>query len=267
VYIRLANPIVVDRVVMRRALLPGVLDVAASNARFADRLALFEIGPVYLAQDGKTLPDEPVRLALLMAGPRDPQGWQPADREPVDFFDLKGVVEALADALHLRAVAFEPGAHPSLTPGRSAQVLVDGQPAGWLGELHPIVAERFALASRVLVAELDFTALTGAVTDRHSVTSVPAYPPVKEDLALVVDESVPASRVIEVVRQAGGPLLGSVALFDVFRGEQVGTGKKSLAISVTYQAPDRTLTDAEASRLRDAIVRAAGSQLGAVLRG
>lgn len=266
-YVRLANPIVVDRVVMRRGLLAGLLEIGAANARHADRLAMFEIGPVYLPRPGETLPEEPVRLSLLMAGPRQPLGWQPADRDPVDFFDLKGVVESLAGSLRVRSLSFEAGVHTAMTPGRSAQVLVDGQAAGWMGELHPAVAERFGLASRVLVAELDVAALTASVTDRHPVGAVPSYPAVKEDLAVIVDESVPAARVFEVVRQAGGAWLASVTLFDVFRSEAIGAGKKSLAFSVAYQAPDRTLNDTEAAKQREKIVRALADQVGGVLRG
>ncbi len=266
-YIRLANPIVVDRVVMRRELLPGMLEVAASNVRHADRLALFELGPVYLPVPGAQLPDEPVRLSLLVTGPRNPMGWQPADREAMDFYDLKGIVEALVDALHVPQVTWDTGTHAALTPGRTARLAVAGQAAGWIGELHPAVAARFDLAGRVLVAELDVPALTGAVGDRHAVVPVSSYPAVKEDLAVVVDEAVPAARVVEVARAAGGPLLARVQLFDVFRGGQIEAGRKSLAFSVTYQAPDRTLTDAEAAKLRARIVKGLADELGAVLRG
>jgi phenylalanyl-tRNA synthetase beta chain len=266
-YVRLANPIVVDRVVMRRALLPGLLEIASSNARHTDRLALFEVGPVFLPRAGALLPEEPIRLSLLLSGPRQPAGWQAGDRELVDFFDLKGVVEALGDALHVGPITWESGTSSWLTPGRSAQVIVGGQPVGWLGELHPVVAQRFSLETRVLVAELDVTAFTATASDRHAVTTVPAYPAVKEDLAVIVDDAVSASRVFDVVRQAGGTLLSRMSLFDVFRGGQIEAGKKSLAFSVTYQAPDRTLTDTEATKLRDRIVRALGEQLGAVLRG
>jgi phenylalanyl-tRNA synthetase beta chain len=266
-YIRLANPIVVDRVVMRRGLMAGLLEVAAANARHTDRLAMFEIGPVYLPKDGQVLPDEPVRLSLLVAGPRSPQGWQAADRDPMDFFDLKGIIESVVGAMHVPAVAWEPGQNDTLTPGKTAALMVGGAQAGWVGELHPAIAGRFGLPGKVYVAELDVATLTAQVPPRHAVSAVPSYPAVKEDLAIIVDEHVAAAKVFDVVRQAGGALLGQVALFDVFRGGQIDAGKKSLAFSVTYQAPDRTLTDAESTKVRDKIVRALGEQLGAVLRG
>jgi len=267
-YVRLANPIVIDRVVMRRTLLAGALETAGANLRHTDALAFFELGPVYLPKGGQVLPDEPQRLALLVAGPRAAAGWQPADREPVDFFDLKGRIESLLDALHLSNVSVEPGVHPSLLQGRTAQLLVDGQPAGVFGEVHPAVAERFDLKGvRVLAAELDLSVLTAAVKPRHVIRGVPTFPPVREDIAVIVDEHTPAATVTEVVRRAGGTLLHRVALFDVFRGEQIGAGKKSLALGLTYQAPDRTLTDTDATKIRERIVRTLTDELGATLRG
>ncbi len=267
-YVRLANPIVVDRVVMRRSLLPGAMEVAAANARSNDRLALFEIGSVYLPKDGAPLPDEPQRVAILLAGPRDPQGWQPADRGPMDFYDLKGIVEEVAGALHLAEVAFEPSVHEAFTPGRTADLRVNGTAAGWLGEIHPDVARAFGLGgASVVAAELDLAALLASAQARHPVRPVPAYPPVKEDVAVIVDEAVPAAQVRRVIVEAGGRLLAGVALFDVFRGDQIGAGRKSLAFSLTYQAADRTLTDAEGAKIRERIVKALQEQIGAVLRG
>jgi phenylalanyl-tRNA synthetase beta chain len=193
--------------------------------------------------------------------------WQPADRTPVGFFDLKGVVEALTAALHLDGVGYEPDRHPALTPGRTARMMVSGQAVGWLGEVHPAVTEKFDLhGAPVLVAELDLAVLVAPVTERHVVTPVPIFPPVKEDLAVVVAEDVPAARVAAVIRTAGGSALAALSLFDVYRGEQIGAGKKSLAFSLTYLAPDRTLTDADAAKLRQRIVRALGDELGATLR-
>jgi phenylalanyl-tRNA synthetase beta chain len=266
-YITLVNPIVVDRVVMRHSVLGGVLDALAANSRTRDRLALFEIGAVYLMEEAETLPHEPRRLALALTGPRDPLAWQGSDRALMDFFDLKGVVEALTRGLHLAAVTYEPGAHPTLLPGRTAKLLVDGQHAGWLGELHPLVREKYDLpAQAVLVADLDLELLLAKVDERHTVSAVPELPPVKEDLALIVDEKIPAAQVQAVMEAAGGQLLASVTLFDLYRSEQIGAGKKSLAYSLTYQA-DRTLTDAEVAKLRGRIVKKLQEEVGGVLRG
>jgi phenylalanyl-tRNA synthetase beta chain len=266
-YVRLTNPIVVDRVVMRRTLLAGLIETAAANSRHADRLAFFEVGNVFLPREGEALPDEPRRVAILMSGARSPQGWQPADRAPMDFYDVKGVVEDLTEALAVGGVSFEPGGHETLRPGRTASVLVDGRPAGWIGELHPAVAERFDLTGPgVIVAELELDPILAKAADRRPTRPVPVYPPVREDLAFILDRSVPVARVLEVIRAAGGPMLAGAALFDEYAGEQVGTGKRSLAFSLTYQAPDRTLTDADARKIRERIASALTSELGAALR-
>jgi phenylalanyl-tRNA synthetase beta chain len=266
-YVRLANPIVVDRVVMRRTLLAGLIEVAAGNSRHTDRLAFFEVGNVFLPREGEALPEEPRRVAILMSGARSPQGWQPADRTPMDFFDVKGAVEELADALAITGLAFEPGEHETLRPGRTARVLADGSPVGWIGELHPAVAERFDLKGPgVIVAELELDPILAKAADRNPTKPVPVYPPVKEDLAFVLDRSIPVARVREVIVNAGGPMLAGVVLFDEYAGEQVGAGKRSLAFSLTYQAPDRTLTDSDARKIRERISAALTNELGAALR-
>jgi phenylalanyl-tRNA synthetase beta chain len=267
-YVRLANPIVVDRVVMRRTLLAGLIEAAAANSRHTDRLTFFEIGNAFVPRAGQALPDEPRRVAMLVSGARSPLGWQPADRTPMDFFDVKGVVEELAEALAITGVTFEPGEHEALRPGRTASVLVDGAPVGWAGELHPAVAERFDLTGpAVIVAELELDPILAKALDRNPTRPVPVYPPVKEDLAFVLDRSVPVARVLEVIRGAGGPMLAGARLFDEYAGEQVGAGKRSLAFSLTYLAPDRTLTDADARKVRERIAKALTEELGAVLRG
>jgi phenylalanyl-tRNA synthetase beta chain len=257
---------------MRHSLLGSVLDSLASNSRLRDRLALFEIGAVYLPgehEDG--LPDEHRRVVLALTGPRAPQAWQGSDRGLMDFFDLKGLVEALVSGLHLAGVSYAPpepeARHPSFMPGRTARLLLDGQHAGWLGEMHPLVREQFDLpAQPVLAADLDLELLLARVDERYNVAPVPAFPPVKEDLAVIVEEAVPAARVQGLIESAGGELLGEVTLFDLYRGAQLGAGKKSLAYRLTYQARDRTLTDAEVAKLRGRIVKRLQDEVGATLR-
>jgi phenylalanyl-tRNA synthetase beta chain len=139
---------------------------------------------------------------------------------------------------------------------------------GIIGELHPMVREHYELPETpLLVAEFDLEAVYSLVPERYDITPVPAFPPVLEDLALIVDEAVPAEQVAEEIRQAGGATLSNVRLFDVYRGDQVGSGKKSLAYSLTYQVSDRTLTDQEVAQIRQRIVRRLEEALGAKLRG
>ncbi len=271
-YLMLTNPVVSDRVVMRHTVLAGVLDVVAANLRHHDRLVVFELGPVYrVGENEERLPDEQKRLVLALTGPREPLAWQGADHDLMDFFDLKGVVEALAAGLPLTGLSYatpEPEAlHPSYTPGRTARLLLDGQPVGWLGELHPLVREQYDLPNQpVLVADLDLDQLLTRVDERYKVAPVPEYPPVKEDLAVIVDEAVPAVKVAAAITTAAGNLLAGLVLFDVYRGAQLGAGKKSLAYSLTFQAPDRTLTDAEVAKLRGRIVKRLTEEVGATLR-
>ncbi len=268
-YVRLVNPIAHDRRVLRQTLLPNLLEVAERNARFVARQALFEWGPVFLPREEGLLPDEPQRLALLLTGPREDDFWAGAAAEAMDFYDLKGVLETLARALHLpQPLRFEPGEHPSMHPGKTARVLLGDKVLGHLGELHPQVKARYDFGpAAVLVAELDGCALRDALPDRFTLRPVPQFPPVIEDLAFVVDETVPAAAVEDAIRAGGGAYLRAVTLFDVYRGQNIGAGKKSLAYRVAYQAPDRTLSDKDAARIRKKIVKRVAREVGGVLRG
>ncbi|HXZ43313.1 MAG TPA: phenylalanine--tRNA ligase subunit beta, partial [archaeon] len=266
-YVRLANPISAERAVMRQTLLPGLLEVMALNARLRDRLWFFEVGPVYLPNDTLGLPTEPRRLAIGMAGRVAPPSWRDADPCRVDFFDLKGAVEALFSGLHLTGVSFEPVAHPTFSPGRTARTLVDGQEVGILGEIHPQVHAAFDLPpGPVCLGELDLEVLLTCVPPTYRVAAVPRFPPALQDIALVVNEAVSAADLTAVVRSAGGPLLAEVRLFDVYRGPQLPPDQKSLAFSLVFQAADRTLTDAEVEAEKRRIVEAVAKRLGARLR-
>ena len=271
-YVTLANPISADKTVMRHTLLAGMLDVAAANARHTDRQLLFEIGSVYW-QAGQGLPDEPVHLGILMTGPREVPQWQDGRRASawMDFFDLKGVIETLLRELRVAGEArFAPVEHSTFHPGRAAELRIDGRSVGVLGEVHPLVREAFGLGldleRPVLAAEFDLEALVADLTTLREIKPVPTQPAVYQDIALVVDESVPAADVLAVIREAGGDLLEDAQLFDVYRGDPVPAGKKSLAYALTYRAPDRTLEDKEVARVHAQIVKAARRKLGAELR-
>jgi phenylalanyl-tRNA synthetase beta chain len=278
-YVTITNPISVERVAMRHSLLASVLEIAAENARFRDRIALYEVGHVFLLKTEKglsgqeattddLLPDEPRKAVVVLTGPRQIPGWQGEfDTEPMGFFDLKGVVESLLEGLHLEDVEYQPIEHPSYHPGRVAEIVVNGDPVGRMGQLHPLVCEAYGLTEYpLLAADLDVETLQAATRLQYTVTPVSRYPAVLQDIAVVVDEGVPAREVQAVVVEAGGGLLRDVRLFDLYRGEQVPQGKKSLAYSLTFQADDRTLTEKDANKIRDKIVRRLGDKLGATLR-
>jgi len=269
-YVTITNPISADRTVMRHTLLASMLDVLSANARWRNRLALFEIGKVYLPVEGRSLPDEPTHICIALTGPRDLPGWQDGSSDGsalMDYFDLKGVIECLISSLHLSGGVFEACQHPTFFPGRVASLRIGEKLIGTLGELHPLVREAFGLPPQpVMVAELAMEPLAAGISGQHPVAPISAFPAVYQDIAVVVDEGISAARVEATIWQAGGALLRDVRLFDVYRGEQIGEGKKSLAYSLTFQADDKTLRDRDADALRARIVRALESAIGGRLR-
>ncbi len=266
-HVTVLNPLTVERGHLRVTLLPSLIETAQANLRFVERAAIFEVGRVYLPRPEQELPAEPRRLGAVLAGPREAGTWLRHAAEPMGFFDLKGVVETLTARLGLTNVTWERGAHPALHPGRAAQVVVHGTPVGVIGELHPRVRAAFDLPNLpVTVMELDLEALLAGWGAKQEMEAFSSQPAVFEDLALIVDESVPASQVAALIRQSGGKLLVDVRLFDVYRGGQVPPGKKSLAYSLTFQAPDRTLTAEDTAKARGKIVSRLEREVGAVLR-
>ncbi len=202
-YVRLKNPISPERAVMRHSLLSSVMEVVERNYRLSSRLALFEIGPVFLPTDDQVLPQEPRHLALVLTGLRQLPHRESADIQPMDFFDLKGVLEALCRALHLAGVRFQPGEQPTFHPGKCARLLVGETVLGELGELHPLVKDRLGLGGApVLAAELDLEVLLACLPASYTMRPVPAFPPVLEDIAVIVEETLPAGE-IEVCHLTG----------------------------------------------------------------
>jgi len=264
-YVRIANPIAPEKSVLRRSLLASVLDALEHNVRLREGLALFEIGPIF-EPSGSELPNEITKLAIAMTGTRGETAWDVKDSPIMDFYDLKGRIERLLASFRLNDVSYVPtDTVPHLHPGKAAEVTVDGKTIGVFGELHPLVKDKYEFeAAPVLVAEFDLATMR-ELESGYEVKSVPDVPPVLEDIALILDESVPAAKVEAFIRQTGGAVLTDVKLFDVYRGEQIGAGKKSLAYSLTYQA-EKTLTDKEAAAIRNKIVRRLEHEVGAKLR-
>jgi len=269
-YVRIANPLAYEKTFLRHSVMASVLNVAERNSRNRDRLAFFEIGPIFIQGEEPGLPDELQRLGIVLAGQRELSGWQAADTASMDFFDLKGILEELFAGLRIQDIHFESYTHPAFHPGKCAKIMTGEVQLGFFGELHPQVRSHYdwpaTFKSSVMSAELNLDTLYGMVPSLHQTTDLPTYPPVLEDLALVVDESVPAVEIEKLIRQTGGKLLTDVRLFDLFRSEQIGEGKKSLAYALTYQASDRTLKDDEVRQLRGRIIRRLEHELGAKLR-
>ena len=277
--IRVSNPLSAEHSVERTAVIGSLLDAASYNrAHGAERVALFESGRAYLREGssphegvlaGKFVGRrpapayEPWRIGAVAAGPIRPGSWR-SEMARADFYSVKAVLEALGRQLGA-AIEVVPGEEPFLHPGRSGRVLVEGEDAGWIGEIHPLVCREWDLESAAAF-EVDLAPLVAAspVGD-ESYEDVITYPAVNQDVAVVIDESVPAAEVRSAVLVGGGELLRSAEVFDLYRGEQVGEGRKSLALRLTFRAPDRTLTDEEAGERRKAI-EAAVERIGGSLR-
>lgn len=284
-HLRLANPLTPDREYLRRSLLPTLLEALSANLRERDRVLLFEIGRVYLPHQGQTLPDEPRRLALALAGRRDPLSWLTPQGEAMDFFDLKGIVEMLLARLNLTGnVRFTPLTNdPRFHPGRAATLWGEGavgeragrartpaadpQPLGVIGELHPEVCERLDIeAGRVMVAELELDGLI-ALARPGRYAPISRFPAISQDLAVVVGVDVPSDRVMEAIRKYAGSDLESLTLFDTYEGPQLGVGKRSLAYRLVFRSSARTLSDADINKVRVKIVKGLERDVGATIRG
>jgi phenylalanyl-tRNA synthetase beta chain len=296
--IRVLNPLSQDHAELRTTLLGSLLDAARYNrAHGASRVALYESGRAYLpdrpeetsgpGRVGPTPPEEvapadgvgalagdfagdtpapayePHRIGALASGPLYPGGWR-AEAVSADFFAIKGVLEALATQLGVE-VAVKAGAEPFLHPGRAASVRVGDVPVGWIGEVHPGVCAEWDLEAAAGF-ELDLAPLIAASPyGEETYEDVITYPAVHQDIAVVVPEEVSAASVKDAVTEAGGELLRSAEIFDLYRGEQVGEGRKSLALQLEFRAADRTLTDSEVAERRRAITEAIGG-IGGSLR-
>jgi phenylalanyl-tRNA synthetase beta chain len=270
-YIRLQNPISSQRTVMRRSVLAGVLEIAALNLRHSDGVRCFEIGSVYLPRPTENLPDERRRLAIALIGNRQPEFWGdgPSRQKQVfDYFDLKGLITELKTDLHLSDVTYRASSATYLHPGKGAEILLAGRPVGHMGQLHPKTAEAYGLQEwQVLAGELDLQAILNAVPARFTFTSISRYPAALRDIAAIVDQSIPAERVAAEIRVAGGDLLRHARLFDLYQGESIPAGTKSMAYALTYQADDRTLTDKEVDRAHKKIEDRLKHVLKAQIRG
>lgn len=265
-HLRLRNPLSEEASVMRPSLLPGLLEALRFNLnrRVLD-VHLFEIGRVFLPRAGEKLPREPLRLACALAGKWVPKQWD-REAEEVDFFTVKGVWELLAAALHLDGCALERKEFPFLHPSRSCAVFCGNEEVGCMGVLHPRLAQRLDLPSQAVVMEVEVDSLLRHVKDVPEYHEIPRFPAVQMDLAVVVREEVEAADVERVIREAGGDLLRETRLFDLYRGDQLGEGEKSLAYNLVFQALDRTLRDEEAQELWREVVRSLEKRLGARLR-
>ncbi|CAB4939709.1 unannotated protein [freshwater metagenome] len=262
----LENPMSAEQSVMRSTIVGSLLDTAAFNRdRGHPDLALFESGAVY-RRGTAALPDEHHALGALLTGTVRPATWAEPEPPQADVFAAKGIAEAVLGALRVpftvRAVE-----RCFLHPGRSGELLSGDVVLGLFGELHPEAAANWGFDEPVAVLLLDLGKAISAAPEVHAYTDLTTFPGMRQDLAVIVDESVPAEQVAMVVRRAGGALVAHAEVFDVYRGEQVGAGRTSLALHLEFRAADRTLTDEDVAPVRERIVAALRDELGGELRG
>ena len=269
--VELLNPLNADQSVMRQSIVPGLLrSVAYNQSRGVKNVQLYEIGTVFFAAEGRKKPKERQKVAGVMAGAMHEAGWNRSE-VAFDFFDGKGVLESIARELALpkvrfRALSAEEALH--LQPGRAAEMTAAGAVIGWVGEIHPLAAGAFEANAPIVAFELDMAALVKAARPARDYVDVPTFPAVAMDQAFVVSEDVTHERMCQVMTSAGGKLLESVSLFDVYRDEErVGAGKKSMAYALTYRAADRTLTSEEVERAHERLVKKVCGATGAEVRG
>ncbi len=264
--VRLRNPISDDMAVMRTTILPALLGVLDYNLRRRNtELGIFELGRVFLPREDQDLPEETMRLAVALGGLWAQKEWD-REAEEVDFYTLKGIVEVLLNGLNIREWSLTRPASPWLHPGKAATLQAGGTRLGEFGELKPGVAEAYEVKQNTQVMELDVTALLSAAHPLPEFVEIGRYPAMRRDIALVMDEGVTQAEVEAVIRRAGGDLLRDVRLFDIYRGEQVGAGKKSLAFTLTYFSEERTLEEAEVSAVESAILAALQKELSIGVR-
>ena len=260
--LKVANPMTREQEYLRTSLKAGLLATLAHNQKFEQAgIRLFEIGRVFLPR-GKDLPEEKEMLSAVLSGPRAEVSWQTRN-EPLDFFDAKGVVETILKQLALK-VSFGIGNDENLYPGKQAEIIVEGETVGAMGEVHPRVVQAFELSNTGYLIEIDLAKLSGMITWAKEYKPIPRFPSVPRDIALVVDEQVSYRTVENIVRSF--PLVIQVTLFDLYRGKQIAEGKKSFAIRVVYQSPSRTLTDEEVDRTQEQMLARLHQELGATLR-
>jgi phenylalanyl-tRNA synthetase beta chain len=264
--IRLENPMSQEEDSMRTTLLPGVLRSVARNVaqRRAGGLGLFEIARVY-EPTGTQLPQEGLLLTAVMSGERVPQTWAEPARE-WDFFAAKELLTNALGSLRIADISFAPRESMPFHPTRAANVRVGDHPVGVIGQLHRTVCEEFNVPEGTVAFELALAPVFAAMPGRPTVEELPRFPAVLIDVAVVVDESVPAVQVEQLIKRAGTPELSSVRLFDLYRGSQVPEGRKSLAFALELRDPTRTLTDDDAVSVRNRIVAMLEQQMGAGLR-
>ncbi|MBL7649432.1 MAG: phenylalanine--tRNA ligase subunit beta [Candidatus Hydrogenedentes bacterium] len=261
----LQNPLSEKQATMRSSLLQAHLGNAARNLNYGvTSIAGFEIGPVYVPADGDALPSQARRVGIVLAGNAAAADWSQKAR-PADFYDLKGLVEAVLAEFGVSA-KFEETDFPTFQKGQRAAIVANKKTIGYLGKAASAVVRAFDTEGSIYLAELDLDVLLGSRPAASQFAPVPTFPPSVRDLAVVVDAAVPAGGLRDMASQSGGNLLRAVEIFDIFTGPQVGEGKKSVALNLVFQSNERTLTDQDTQKAFDKILKRLQHEYKAELR-
>ena len=269
--VKVISPLVADQSEMRRSIVPGLLRSIAYNlAHGVSNIAMYELGRVLFGHKDKSQPDEPRYVCGVLVGRPADDTWN-AKYLAYDFFDAKGIVEGLLEALRIPKVRFrvaEPEQYGWLQPGRAAEILAGSETIGWVGNIHPLSLQNFDIEVPVIAFEISVASLLRLSQKDLPIVEPPTYPGISIDLAIVVDESVTAEQLVQRLKSAGGKLLCDIRLFDVYRDAlRVGKGKKSMAFSLTYRADDRTLTSEEVEKTHAKLVEKVLRSTGGEIRG
>ncbi|MFJ7850496.1 phenylalanine--tRNA ligase subunit beta [Peribacillus sp. NPDC097206] len=265
--IRLAMPMSEERSQLRLSIVPQLLEVVKyNNARQLDSLALYEIGSVFFKKDNQELPEEKEHVAGVITGLWESQPWQ-GEKKSVDFYVAKGVIEAIFDTLGLTdQISYRQAEIKDMHPGRTAEVLLDGEVIGFIGQVHPTVQKDLDI-KETYIFELSFKAMAEAEVAPIAYQTIPRYPSTTRDIALVVEQAAKAGDIQNIILEAGGKLLKEVSIFDLYEGEKMEEGKKSIAFSLKYFDPERTLTDEDITKAHEKVLAAVKEKAGAELRG
>ncbi|MEG0388789.1 MAG: phenylalanine--tRNA ligase subunit beta, partial [Niameybacter sp.] len=252
----ITNPLGEDFSVMRTTTLNGILTSLSTNYNRRNETAmLYEVGKVFEKVEGQELPNEIKKITVGIYG------------KDVDFYTLKGLVEALVEDLYVQKVDFERNTElPFMHPGRTANLLISGKVCGYFGEIHPQVAKNYNIEAKTYVAELDLMMMLNNMEKARSYTALPKYPATTRDIAMLVQADVLVGEIEKVIKQRAGKLLTSCELFDVYQGKQIEEGFKSVAYNLVFRSPDHTLTDEEIQKSMKKILNGLETVIGAKLR-
>jgi phenylalanyl-tRNA synthetase beta chain len=265
--VALMVPLSEEQAVMRTNMVNSILETLAFNSkRRQTDLAVYEIARVYLPEEGEILPREPLHLAIGLMGRVQDAGWNQSQAE-VDFYDLKGIMELIFTGFRLPAYTLKASAKPFLHPGQAADIYINDQTVGFLGQVHPKVIREFEISKKALVMELDLTVLNRLRSvDTIKFEPLPKFPAVPRDLALVAPVEIAAQSIMERIKEISGELVERVDLFDVYQGDQVPKGMRSLAFSLSYRSKERTLNDNEVNQVQEQLLQKLRLEYGATIR-